>query len=74
MHRQIAYRMHCDLRIVPDESFGSALQYFTGSKEHNIGLRTIAIQKGLKLNEMDYSGKKGELQGEPRRRSTRFLG
>ncbi len=40
-----------DLRIVPAESFGSALQYFTGSKEHNIITRKIAISKGLKLNE-----------------------
>lgn len=40
-----------DLRIVPQKSFGSALQYFTGSKEHNIATRKIAIEKGLKLNE-----------------------
>ena len=40
-----------DLRLVPKESFGSALQYFTGSKEHNIATRKIAIEKGLKLNE-----------------------
>ena len=40
-----------DLRIVAPESFGSALQYFTGSKEHNIELRKIAIKKGYKLNE-----------------------
>jgi len=40
-----------DIRVVPQKSFGSALQYFTGSKEHNIVLRTIAIDKGLKLNE-----------------------
>jgi DNA polymerase (family X) len=40
-----------DLRMVPAESFGSALQYFTGSKEHNIITRKIAIEKGLKLNE-----------------------
>ncbi len=40
-----------DLRVVPAESFGAALQYFTGSKEHNIELRKIAISKGLKLNE-----------------------
>lgn len=40
-----------DLRIVKEESFGSALQYFTGSKEHNIATRKIAIEKGLKLNE-----------------------
>jgi DNA polymerase (family 10) len=40
-----------DLRIVKEESFGSALQYFTGSKEHNIATRRIAIDKGLKLSE-----------------------
>jgi DNA polymerase (family 10) len=40
-----------DLRVVPQRSFGSALQYFTGSKEHNIATRKIAIEKGLKLNE-----------------------
>ena len=40
-----------DLRVVPKSSFGSALQYFTGSKEHNIALRKVAIAKGLKLNE-----------------------
>ncbi|MFA7141978.1 MAG: DNA polymerase/3'-5' exonuclease PolX [Candidatus Paceibacterota bacterium] len=40
-----------DLRIVPEKSFGSALQYFTGSKEHNVALRRLAISKGYKLNE-----------------------
>jgi len=40
-----------DLRVLKKESFGSALQYFTGSKEHNIVLRKIAIEKGLKLSE-----------------------
>ena len=40
-----------DLRVVPKKSYGSALQYFTGSKEHNIALRRIAIQNKLKLNE-----------------------
>lgn len=40
-----------DLRIVPRKSYGSALQYFTGSKEHNIATRRLAIDKGLKLNE-----------------------
>jgi len=48
-----------DLRIVKPESFGSALQYFTGSKEHNIATRKIAISKGLKLNEYGvFEGKK----------------
>jgi DNA polymerase (family 10) len=40
-----------DIRVVPKKSYGSALQYFTGSKEHNIVLRKVAIDKGLKLNE-----------------------
>jgi len=40
-----------DIRVLPRKSFGAALQYFTGSKEHNIALRKIAIEKGLKLSE-----------------------
>jgi len=40
-----------DLRVIEPESFGSALQYFTGSKAHNIHLRTICLKKGYKLNE-----------------------
>lgn len=40
-----------DLRVIAQKNFGSALQYFTGSKEHNIELRVIAMEKGLKLNE-----------------------
>lgn len=40
-----------DLRVVPEESFGAALNYFTGSKDHNVALRRIAQEKGLKLNE-----------------------
>jgi len=40
-----------DVRVIPKESWGAALLYFTGSKSHNIELRTIAIKKGLRLNE-----------------------
>ena len=48
-----------DLRIIPEKSYGAALQYFTGSKEHNIATRKIAIEKGLKLNEYGlFRGKK----------------
>lgn len=43
--------LDADLRVVPDESFGAAVNYFTGSKDHNIALREIAIKKGWKLNE-----------------------
>lgn len=40
-----------DLLVVPEESFGSALQYFTGSKEHGIAMRKVALSKGLHLSE-----------------------
>src|SRR5688500_4367787 len=40
-----------DLRLVPTDSLGAAMQYFTGSKAHNIALRDRAIQHGFKLNE-----------------------
>jgi len=53
-----------DLRIVPSESYGSALQYFTGSKEHNIITRKIAISKGLKLNEYGVFRDSKKIAGE----------
>jgi DNA polymerase (family 10) len=40
-----------DLRVVPEASWGAALNYFTGGKDHNVALRRIAIAKGYKLNE-----------------------
>ncbi|MEN2984028.1 MAG: DNA polymerase/3'-5' exonuclease PolX [Dictyoglomaceae bacterium] len=40
-----------DFRVVEDKCFGAALQYFTGSKAHNIKLRELALKKGLKINE-----------------------
>ena len=43
--------LQIDLRVVPKESFGAALQYFTGSKEHNVILRGRAKAQGLKINE-----------------------
>ena len=43
--------MQVDLRVVAQESYGAALQYFTGSKSHNIAIRRIAQQLGLKVNE-----------------------
>ena len=43
--------LQVDLRVVDDKSFGAALQYFTGSKEHNVQMRNLAIKKGFKLNE-----------------------
>ncbi len=43
--------IHVDVRVVPEESFGAAMQYFTGSQQHNVKLREIAVKKKLKLNE-----------------------
>jgi DNA polymerase (family 10) len=43
--------LQVDLRVVPPVSYGAALQYFTGSKDHNVKLRTIAVRAGFKLNE-----------------------
>ncbi|MEK6233598.1 MAG: type-X family DNA polymerase, partial [Planctomycetales bacterium] len=43
--------LQVDLRVVPEESFGAALQYFTGSKNHNVVLRGMAKERGLKINE-----------------------
>jgi DNA polymerase (family X) len=48
---RLARGVQVDLRIVPTESFGAALQYFTGSKDHNVVLRGMAKDRGLKINE-----------------------
>lgn len=50
--------LQIDLRVVEEESYGAALQYFTGSKAHNIHLRSIGKAKGIKINE--YGVFKGE--------------
>jgi DNA polymerase (family X) len=43
--------IQADLLVVPKDSFGAALQYFTGSKEHGVAVRKVALSRGLKLNE-----------------------
>lgn len=48
---RLACGLQVDLRVVPEASYGAALQYFTGSKEHSLLLRQLAQQRGLKLNE-----------------------
>jgi DNA polymerase (family X) len=48
---KLASGIDADLLVVPEGSWGTALQYFTGSKEHSVQLRKIAISKGLRLNE-----------------------
>ncbi|MCC7144834.1 MAG: PHP domain-containing protein [Phycisphaeraceae bacterium] len=66
--------LQSDLRIVPPESFGAALLYFTGSKEHNVRLRQRALEQGLKLNE--YGLYKGDklLAGQTEEEIFRHLG
>jgi len=55
----LACGLQCDLRVVPKESFGAALHYFTGSKAHNIAVRKLGIARGLKINEYGaWKGKK----------------
>lgn len=51
MRVRLKLGLEMDLRVVPRESYGAALQYFTGSKDHNIVMRRRAIERGLKLNE-----------------------
>jgi DNA polymerase (family 10) len=59
--------MNADLRVVKDYQFPFALNYFTGSKEHNVALRARAQQCRLKLNEYELAGAKGQIrcQEEP---------
>jgi DNA polymerase (family 10) len=51
--------VNCDLRVMPGKSFGSALLYFTGSKEVNVEMRKMSIKRGLKLSE--YGLFKGDM-------------
>lgn len=57
-------QLQVDLRVVPAESFGAALQYFTGSKAHNVRLREIAVKKKWRLNEYGlFDAKEKQLAG-----------
>jgi len=55
--------LQVDLRVVPAESFGAALQYFTGSKDHNVVLRGMAKARGLKINEYGVFRGKRQIAG-----------
>ncbi len=54
--------LQVDVRALPPESFGAALQYFTGGKEHNVALRTRAVKMGLKLNEYGLFREKDDVK------------
>jgi DNA polymerase (family X) len=59
--------LQIDLRILPQRSYGSALHYFTGSKAHNIAVRTLGVERGLRISEYGVfrvpKGKKAEEVG-----------
>jgi len=63
-----------DLRVVSAKSYGSALQYFTGSKEHNIATRRVAIKKRLKLNEYGVFKEKKQIAGRTEKEVYRAIG
>ena len=64
-----------DLRIVPPDSYGAALQYFTGSKDHNVALRKRAIARGWKLNEYGlFDVDEKTIAGEEERNLYQHLG
>jgi len=63
-----------DLRVVPHKSYGAALNYFTGSKDHNVALRQIAIKKGYKLNEYGLFKGKKQIAGESEEEIYKALG
>lgn len=56
--------MNADIRILPEKSFGAALQYFTGNKDHNIILRRLAQNRGLKLSEYGLFHGKTQVAGQ----------
>ena len=55
---RLSFGIQCDLRVVKDSEFPFALNYFTGSKEHNVGVRTRARNLGLSLNEYGFTALK----------------
>ncbi|MDZ7737046.1 MAG: DNA polymerase/3'-5' exonuclease PolX [Gammaproteobacteria bacterium] len=71
---RLSSNLDADLRVVPAESWGAALCYFTGSKAHNIALRNIAIKKGWKLNEYGIYKDKQQLAGKTEKGLYKKLG
>lgn len=67
-------RINADLRVVPRESFACALAYFTGSKDHNVKMRGLALDKGWKLNEYHLMTPEGPLECHEEKDIYRHLG
>ena len=66
--------LQVDVRVVPRASFGAALHYFTGSKAHNIAIRRLAQDKGLKVNEYGVFRGKRAIAGETEESVYRSVG
>jgi DNA polymerase (family X) len=66
--------LQADVRAVPKESYGAALHYFTGSKQHNVRLRTMARERGLKINEYGVFRGDKRIGGEDEEDVYRALG
>ena len=66
--------LQVDLRVVAPESFGAALVYFTGSKAHNIALRRLAQERGLKINEYGVFRGQERIAGETEESVYRSVG
>ncbi|HID72454.1 TPA: DNA polymerase/3'-5' exonuclease PolX, partial [Candidatus Micrarchaeota archaeon] len=70
---ELSEGLHVDLRVIKPASFGSAMQYFTGSKEHNVQTRRIAIRKGMKLSEYGLFRGKRQVAGKSEKEIYRAL-
>jgi DNA polymerase (family 10) len=66
--------LQADLRLIPEESFGSALLYFTGSRDHNLRMRRRAQERGLKLNEYGLFRGRRRIAGKSEREVFAALG
>jgi DNA polymerase (family 10) len=66
--------LQVDLRVIPAESYGAALFYFTGSRAHNIHLRTLALERGWKINEYGVFDGETMIAGETEESIYRLFG
>jgi len=71
---RLTSNLQIDLRVIPAESFGAGLQYFTGSVDHNVKLRSIAQKMGLKLNEYGLFRGEEKVEGREERAIYESLG
>ena len=71
---KLASGLDVDLRVVPEASYGAALNYFTGSKDHNVSLRELAMSKGMKLNEYGLFRGRRQMAGRTEEDLYRALG